>query len=148
MDVASDTDTSYNAKCGTNMEEKKEDKLQLQDNNMFTDNKQQFKIITVKTKTEDGGSPQVAESDGSDAFSRWSNTNARMTHLLTLEGIDPANEDNTDWKALVGYQGFRRLREGGVDHSTTNSTRKTRLSTELHDSVFYEQLFGRDLNDL
>ena len=119
---------------------------------MFTDNKQQFKIITVKTKTEDGGSPQVAESDGSDAFSRWYNTNARMTHLLTLEGIDPANEDNTDWKALVGYQGFRRLREGGVDHSTTNSTstrkRKTRLSTELHDSVFHEQLFLVDLNDL
>ena len=108
---------------------------------MFTD-KQQFKIITVKTKTEDGGSARVAESDGSDAFSRWSNTNARMTHLLTLEGIDPANEDNTDWKALIGYQGFRRLREGGVDLST-NSSRKTRLSTELHDSVFYEQLFGR-----
>ena len=137
--------TSYDAKGGTNMEEKKDDKLQLQDN-MFTD-KQQFKIITVKTKTEDGGSPRVAESDGSDAFSRWSNTNARMTHLLTLEGIDPANEDNTDWKALIGYQGFRRLREGGVDLST-NSTRKTRLSTELHDSVFHEQLFLVDLNDL
>ena len=108
MDVASDTDTSYDAKGGTNMEEKKDDKLQLQDNNMFTDNKQQFKIITVKikTKTEDGGSPQVAESDGSDAFSRWSNTNARMTHLLTLEGIDPANEDNTTGKLSLDIKVF------------------------------------------
>ena len=93
----------------------------------------------VKTKTKDGGS-QATENNGSDAFSQYSNTNVRMMHLLGLDDAEEANEDNTDWQQLIGYQGIRRLREGGANQD--GNARKTRLSTELHGSAFYQQLFA------
>mmetsp|Transcript_21059 Transcript_21059/g.38599 ORF Transcript_21059/g.38599 Transcript_21059/m.38599 type:complete len:165 (+) Transcript_21059:252-746(+) len=98
-------------------------------------------IITVKTKTEDGGGgSQPTEKNGPDAFSKYSNTNVRMMYLLGLDDAAGGNEDNADWQHYTGYQGRWRLREGGVNQD--GNARKTRLSTELHVSVFYGQLFG------
>jgi len=86
--------------------------------------------ITVKTKMYDGGSQSQATkgkiADGSsDAFSRYSNTRFRMMHLLGLEDHEDTDEDI-------------------LPHPDDRTTRKTRLSTELHDSVFMEMLF-RDI---
>lgn len=72
-------------------------------------------IYVVKTKTEDGGSPTPEDNDGSDAFSRYSNPSVRR-RLLGLDQNEGAGANNTAVR------------------------RKTRLSTELHCSVFYEEL--------
>ena len=84
--------------------------------------------ITVKTKMYDGGSQSQATkgkiADGSsDAFSRYSNTRFRMMHLLGLEDHEDTDEDI-------------------LPHHDDRTTRKTRLSTELHHSVFMEMLFS------
>ena len=110
----------------------------IQDESKY-DTHQEERTLTVKTKTEDGGS-QASKRHRSDAFSQYSNTNVRMMHLLGLDDTEEANEDNTDWQQLTGYQGLKRPREGGADQD--GNARNTRLSTELHDSAFHEQLFG------
>jgi len=96
--------------------------------------KQGLTHLTVKTKKEDGGSQTtVTESNESDAFSRYSNTNVRMMHLLGIDDDESVNGDNLDWQRLTGYQGGRNLKEGaGQDENE----RKTKLSTELHYNVF------------
>lgn len=94
--------------------------------------------VLAPTKTEDGGSQ--ASGDGSDAFSRFSNRNVRMTYLLGLGGTDEENRDSADWMEHVGYQGRRRLRDGAAGEGS--NTRKTRISTELHPSAFDGLWFG------
>ena len=78
-------------------------------------------IYVVKTKTEDGGSPAPESNDGSDAFSRYSKSSIQMMSLN-----QPLLEDAAEV-----------AKEGAV---AINAARKTRLSTELHCSVFYEEL--------
>ena len=104
--------------------------------------KKEETTLRAKTKTEDGGS-QDAPGDGTDAFSRYSNTNVRMMSLLQPGNTD-GNEDNTDWQELIGYRGLRRVREG-VD--VNDGSRKTRLSTELHPSAFFVEIFGLNIHD-
>ena len=116
--------------------EEKDDTLQDESKD---DTQQEERNLTVKTKTEDGGS-QASKRHRSDAFSQYSNTNVRMMHLLGLDETEEANEDNTDWQQLIGYQGIRRLREGGANQD--GNARNTRLSTELHGSSFHALLLG------
>ena len=90
-------------------------------------------FVLVKTKTEDGGSP-VASSTGRkvrDAFLQYSNNTVRMRHLLGLEEAEQANQDNQEDHL-----------DAGVLADKGNTSRKTRLSFELHDSAFYEEWFG------
>ena len=115
------------------------DERRAEEKDATLQDKNKERIFTVKTKTEDGGS-QGTENNGSDAFSKYSNTKVRMMHLLGLDETEEANEDNTDWQQLTGYQGHRRLREGGADQD--GNTRNTRLSTELHGSSFHALLLG------
>ena len=116
------------------------DERRAEEKDATLQDKNKERIFTAKTKTEDGGS-QGTENNGSDAFSKYSNTKVRMMHLLGLDDAVGGNEDNADWQHYTGYQGRRRLREGGSNQD--GNTRNTRLSTELHDSVFYGQLlFG------
>lgn len=109
------------------------------------DDRSKVMAVKVLTKVEDGGTVQLASTENNvdeqqatdnNAFQRYSNTNVRMTHLLGLDEEDPdvANEDNTDWRQITGYEGRRVLRQGVADND--ENTRKTRLSTELHADVF------------
>ena len=114
--------------------------------------------ITTPTKVEDGGTIREEEVQGQedtttneqqqqqgqehlapprrDTFRRYSNTNTRMWHLLGND--DPeANNENTDWQQVTGYQNLRQLR-AGVDPN--NDERRTRLSTELYPDVFLRDL--------
>ena len=114
--------------------------------------------ITTPTKVEDGGTIREEEVQGQedtttneqqqqqgqehlapprrDTFRRYSNTNTRMWHLLGND--DPeANNENTDWQQVTGYQNRRQLR-AGVDPN--NDERRTRLSTELYPDVFLRDL--------
>ena len=114
--------------------------------------------ITTPTKVEDGGTIREEEVQGQedtttneqqqqqgqehlapprrDTFRRYSNTNTRMWHLLGND--DPeANNENTDWQQVTGYQNLRQLR-AGVDPN--NGERRTRLSTELYPDVFLRDL--------
>ena len=91
---------------------------------------EQITFVLVKTKTEDGGSPVApSTSTGRDSFSRYSNDAVRMRHLLGLEDAQAANED------------IRDHLDAGVQADNDNTSRKTRLSFELHDSAFYEEWF-------
>ena len=95
-------------------------------------------IVQVPLKQHDGGTERDSDQDeGSDSFARWSNDNARMMYLLTLDegGPDGANDDNEDWMKLVGYQGLR-------PRASDTTERQTRLSTELHDSAFFSTILG------
>ncbi|KAL7541083.1 hypothetical protein ACHAWF_006852 [Thalassiosira exigua] len=86
--------------------------------------------VQVPTKQHDGGTErESAQGEGPDSFDRWSNDNARMLHLLSLEegGPDRANDNNEDWMGRTGFQGFPRQREGSDE-----TERKTRITTELH----------------
>ena len=113
--------------------------------------------ITIPTKVEDGGTIRVEEvqvqvhEDSTtneqqehnlaapprrDTFRRYSNTNTRMWHLLGND--DPeANNENTDWQQVTGYQNLRQL-GAGVDPN--NGERRTGLSTELYPDVFLRDL--------
>ena len=100
--------------------------------------------ITAKMKTHDGGSQQVVESSsgsGTDAFSRYSNTNVRMMHLLGLDDDEEAsnNEDSIDWQEITGYLDLRHLGEREAN-SHGRIERKTRLSTELHSTAFMDEI--------
>lgn len=101
--------------------------------------------ILIKTKVEDGGSgagqSETTGTDAEDTFLRYSNDNVRMMHLLGLDEDDPeaANEDNTGWQQLTGFQGRRNLRDG-----VNTNTRNSRLSNELHVSAFVNMLFGEN----
>ena len=88
--------------------------------------REEMTIIAINTKTEDGGSQSTAtEGDGQDAFSRYSNRNVRMMHLLGLDSIAETNEDNIE----------RSMVEEAANAQV--NARKTRLSTELHGSAFF-----------
>ena len=85
------------------------------------------------------------QDDESDTFSRFSNSNARMMHLLFQHTANEVDDDDTSWQERIGYQGRRHPRVG-VD---TNSTeRKTRLSLELHQSAFYDEISQEIFGDL
>ena len=89
---------------------------------------EQITFVIVKTKTEDGGSPVVSStSKGRDAFSHYSSDAVRMRHLLGH--AEAANEDIRDHPD-AGAQADK------------DTSRKTRLSFELHGSAFYEEWFG------
>jgi hypothetical protein len=91
---------------------------------------EQITFVLVKTKTEDGGSPVApSTSKGRDAFSHYSNDDVRMRHLLGLEDAEAANED------------IRDHLDAGVQADKGSTSRKTRLSFELHDSAFYDEWF-------
>ena len=82
-----------------------------------------------------------------DAFSRYSNTNVRMMHLLGINDDDEANnEDNTDWQEITGYLGLRP--EGVGDHFNIDRIeRKTQLSTELHSNAFMDEILAMSTRD-
>ena len=96
-----------------------------------TSKKRRLKVlpfVLVKTKTEDGGSPVApSTSKGRDAFSHYSSDAVRMRHLLGH--AEAANEDIRDHP------------DAGVQ-ADKDTSRKTRLSFELHGSAFYEEWFG------
>mmetsp|Transcript_32042 Transcript_32042/g.54684 ORF Transcript_32042/g.54684 Transcript_32042/m.54684 type:complete len:147 (+) Transcript_32042:3-443(+) len=92
--------------------------------------------FTIKIKTEDGGSHHTAESDGSDTFSRLSNRNVRMMHLLNLDEINEDDRDNVEWQPHVGYEG------GAAGEDNGNTSRKTMLSTELHPDAHMSHMFA------
>ena len=76
--------------------------------------------LAVKTKTQDGGSNTTPKgNDGSDTFSRYSNPSVRR-RLLGLDDAEAPNE--------------------GAGAINNTAVRKTRLTTEVHDSVFYEEM--------
>eukprot|EP00584_Thalassiosira_punctigera_P027430 CAMPEP_0172576056 /NCGR_PEP_ID=MMETSP1067-20121228/137528_1 /TAXON_ID=265564 ORGANISM="Thalassiosira punctigera, Strain Tpunct2005C2" /NCGR_SAMPLE_ID=MMETSP1067 /ASSEMBLY_ACC=CAM_ASM_000444 /LENGTH=196 /DNA_ID=CAMNT_0013368717 /DNA_START=9 /DNA_END=599 /DNA_ORIENTATION=- len=106
-----------------------------------TQPKEWGQTIRVPMKTGDGGSALAADADGSDAFSRYSNRNVRMMHLLNLDDDDEgeANEENTDWRRITGYQG---LEEGEAEQNGKAGGRKTCLSTELDPHIFLGMIFG------
>ena len=129
LELVSDDETKVEEEGGEVQEESKEDH-------------KEETIISVKTKTEDGGAQATTEGNLQDAFSQYSNTNVRMMHLLGLdEDEGGANEDNTEWRDLTGYRGLWSLREEAANNAQVNA-RKTRLSTELHGEVFIELMFG------
>ena len=91
--------------------------------------------ISIKTKVEDGGSnKRTRETGDQDAFSRYSDRNVRMTHLMELDIEDPevANEDNTEWQRLMGFRDLRQYRDG----ANSTEERKTKLTFEVHISAF------------
>ena len=101
-----------------------------------TSKKRRLKVlpfVLVKTKTEDGGSPvaySTVRKEGRDAFLHYSNNTVRMGHLLGLEDAQTANQD------------IQEDHLDAVQADKDNTSRKTRLSFELHDSAFYEEWFG------
>lgn len=125
----------------TKEEKKNEEAKEESESNTLSEGSEET-TLRVEAETRDGGVHDApSNNEGRDAFSRYSNTNVRMMHLLQLDnGEDEGNEDNTDWQELTGYQGLRRLREG-VDEA--DNTRRTRLSTELHPSAFSAFFFGQ-----
>ena len=123
--------------------------------------------ITVPTKTEDGGSSNqeqagrnigeneneegqgqgqgtTSTSSRPDAFAIYSDDNTRM---LTLLGLDPNEDEQVDWRQLTGFRGLRR-RNNEDEGGNETTSRRTRLSYELHPDVFHDMWFGDlDLND-
>lgn len=84
-------------------------------------------FVKVKTKTNDGGSPATENEYRPDnAFSRYSNRNVRMMHLLG----PPDNNDDGD-------ANNEAIREGEANPDA--NARKTRLSTELHVRAFLNE---------
>ena len=71
----------------------------------------------------------TVRKEGQDAFLHYSNITVRMRHLLGLEDAEAANED------------IRDHLDAGVQADKGSTSRKTRLSFELHDSAFYDEWF-------
>ena len=97
---------------------------------------------------EGQGQGQGTTSARPDAFAIYSDDNTRM---LTLLGLDPnanPNEDEqVDWRQLTGFRGPRR-RNNEDEGGNETTSRRTRLSYELHPDVFHDMWFGDlDLND-
>lgn len=86
-------------------------------NNVLHENMSRNPSTLVGTKVEDGGSHKSSVDIASDTFAQYSDQNHRMMHLLGL-----------------GHQDNRKVVEEGSD-----TERKTRLSFELHISLFMEQ---------
>lgn len=106
----------------------------------------QFGMRPVRTKVEDGGSNQEADSTTQtgrrDSFREYSNQNARMNHLLGLQVENPQVDEH--WRQITGFQAHNG--EGAQAQANANNLtateRQSRLSTELHYSVFHTQLEG------
>lgn len=120
------------------------------------------KCIRVPTKIEDGGSACDGRYSGgeSDAFSRYSNDRIRRAALLGLQDedgtdaeaadVDPRNRIPRQERPGQDRHAGRRIgiREEQANHRVgandveQDSPRKTKLSYELHPSVFYAMLMG------
>ena len=112
-------------------------------------------MLRVPTKTQDGG--QVSSTQ--DAFMLHSDDNMKMMTILGLhDGEDGQLDDNdmieefNQW--CQGGRARRRRRDGddesdGQDNANDNGKepslpeRKTRISFEVHDSVFMFMFFNR-----
>jgi hypothetical protein len=100
-------------------------------------------IITVPTKTHDGGSRNQAEETRPDVFRLYSDYDTRMLALLGLQPSSNPNEgEQEDWRQLTGFQGIGEARRRRNDEDGTTQ-RKTRLSYELHSSAFENMWFQR-----
>jgi len=134
-DIHQDQEVQIQRCCNNADEEKERQKEGNEIDEKQEHKKKEYVDVIVKTKKEDGGSlTTVTENNESDAFSRYSNTNVRMMHLLGIDDDESVNGDNLDWQRLTGYQGGRNLKEGaGQDENE----RKTKLSTELHYDALY-----------
>eukprot|EP00584_Thalassiosira_punctigera_P018394 CAMPEP_0172552556 /NCGR_PEP_ID=MMETSP1067-20121228/45827_1 /TAXON_ID=265564 ORGANISM="Thalassiosira punctigera, Strain Tpunct2005C2" /NCGR_SAMPLE_ID=MMETSP1067 /ASSEMBLY_ACC=CAM_ASM_000444 /LENGTH=200 /DNA_ID=CAMNT_0013340559 /DNA_START=17 /DNA_END=619 /DNA_ORIENTATION=- len=108
-----------------------------------TRQKEWGQTFKMPMKTEDGGSAAaVTEGGGSDAFSRYSDRNVRMMHLLGLDDGDgeESNEENAaDWRRLTGYEG---LQEGEANQNGEAGGRKTCLSWEMDPIVLMGMIIG------
>ena len=90
-----------------------------------------------------------------DAFQIYSDDDTRMLGLLGQDASanpNDAGEQQVNWRQLVGLSAAeqeRRRRDVNAENGDT--TRRTRLSYELHPAVFAEMWFGPggefDLND-
>lgn len=102
-----------------------------------------FVITSVKTKINDGGISTGKANKGAttstrdiqnDAFLRYSNDDIRMAELLGLSSA------NADWRQLRNFQGQARVAnlgdQGNANEEGQAAPRKTRLSFEVHDSLF------------
>ena len=100
-------------------------------------------VLTVKTKTEDGGSPTTKENDGSDAFSRYSNMSLQMMqlHMSGMNNNVNAAANNNEGGNNNNAQAAAANNEGA---NANNTIRRTRLSTELHDGAFFELMMAID----
>lgn len=93
--------------------------------------------VSAQDKSNQASNDERASPKKDDLFTRYSNDNVRMWHLLGLDDDPDVNtEDDTSWQELTGYQGYRRLSVEG----NGKTSRKTRLSTELHPDVFLDLL--------
>lgn len=88
-------------------------------------------VFEVATKTEDGGS-RATNTDGSDAFSRFSNRNIRMRYLLGLGGTDVENQDNQDWMEITGYQEGLERRRADTEPDGTARESKSEANVDAH----------------
>ena len=95
--------------------------------------------VSAQDKSDQGSSEDRVSPKKVDLFTRYSNNNVRMWHLLGLDDEEEFDiEHNTGWKQLTGYQDYFPLNEG----DNGNTPRKTILSTELHPDVFLDLLLG------
>ena len=67
--------------------------------------------------------------------------------MLTLLGLDPNEGEQVDWRQLTGFRGLRRRNNNQDEGGNGTTSRRTRLSYELHPDVFHDMWFGDlDLN--
>lgn len=97
---------------------------------------------TVPTKTEDGGSsmngmPTNSDRTRPDAFLLYSDDARRMRAILGMENANDGQDAGVDVTAEGGEGGDQ---QGQGEHQGT--IRKTRLSFEVHDSLFIEMLLN------
>mmetsp|Transcript_14365 Transcript_14365/g.31127 ORF Transcript_14365/g.31127 Transcript_14365/m.31127 type:complete len:182 (-) Transcript_14365:281-826(-) len=124
--------------------------------------------IQIPTKSEDGGSrsPKAAAERGTrDSFLKYSDDDTRMAELLGLnDDVDGEEAANVNWREIVGIQDrghIQRARDGAADQEGQDGAggdqvdqdgangnpqeqnpprRNTRISFELHNSVFRDMV--------
>lgn len=93
-----------------------------------------FKVGLVMTKTQDGGSLKAVCNSAPDAFALYSNgtIRTRTRHMLGMddEGEIGREDDVADWQLPAGHRANIQV----------DAFRVTRVSTEVHASVYYRLL--------
>ena len=89
-----------------------------------------FEVSNIPTKTEDGGSPQAANTAGRDAFMVYSNDSVRRAAIFNQVSL-------LNQAADAEEEGDR---DGAINPEVNQPiVRKTRLSYEVHPDLFFEE---------
>jgi len=92
-----------------------------------------IQVSNILVKTEDGGSPQSANTTGRDAFTVYSNANIMRRAALLNRAADAEEGEG---------------RGDAIPVANRPTGRKTRLSLEVHPDLFFQDLMFMQADDI